>query len=84
MDGFALVPLPSNLSLWNAKTTEQWMIEYGLCSKERTIYGLSDKGKLRILQQDEAGVQTSMADWDEWIAAVGEIGTLVMIAASLL
>ena len=60
------------------------MLEHGLSSEERIIYGLSDSGKLMRLQQDEAGIQTSMADWDEWIAAVGEIGTLVMIAASLL
>nr|XP_036579096.1 uncharacterized protein CTRU02_11025 [Colletotrichum truncatum]KAF6786527.1 hypothetical protein CTRU02_11025 [Colletotrichum truncatum] len=84
MSGFAIVPLASNATLWSAQTIEQWQAEFSVCYEERTIYGLSETGQLMKLQQDSTGIQSSMAKWEDWSAAVGELGSLVTIAGTLL
>lgn len=83
MAGFLIVPLASNAALWNAKYVEQWTVEFGLYYEERTIYGLAESGELTRLRQNEVGIQSSMVEWEEWTAGVGEIGTLVMTAGTL-
>jgi hypothetical protein len=84
VSGFAIVPLPSNVTLWSARDIEQWQAEFSVCYEERTIYGLSETGQLMKLQQDSAGIQSSIAKWGEWSATVGELGSLVAIAGTLL
>jgi hypothetical protein len=81
--GYLLVPMASSVKLWHAMKAELWRSEFDLCYDERTVYGLSESGELTQLRQNEVGIQSSPAEWDEWVAEVGEIGTLVMIAGSL-
>ena len=48
------------------------------------MYGLSEAGALTRLQIKDAGIQFSIAKWEEWSAEVSDIGTLVMIVGELL
>ena len=81
--GYSLVFTASNATLWNATNAELWRSEFDLRYEERTVYGLSGSGELLRLRENEAGIQSSPAEWDKWVADVGEIGTLIMIASSL-
>ena len=76
MAGYPLVFMASNVTLWNAMRAEQWQSEFDLCNEERAVHGLSESGELMRLRQNEAGIQSTPAEWDEWVADVGEIGTL--------
>ncbi|KAH7324431.1 hypothetical protein B0I35DRAFT_424159 [Stachybotrys elegans] len=82
--GFAIMPLPSNATVWGAQSLELWQAEFSVCYEERIIYGLSETGQLTKLQQTPTGVQTSIAKWEDWNAAAGELASIVMIAGTLL
>jgi hypothetical protein len=82
--GLVLIPLASNATLWNAEDPEGWRTEFRLCYKVPTTYGLSQTGVLTRLELTDAGVTISSAEWEEWRAEVGDIGTLVMIVGALL
>lgn len=84
MSGFIPIPLVSNVGLWNSKNAEQWKSELGNSYAGRAIYGLSSSGELMTLRHNEAGIRSSVTEWDEWVSGVGEIGNLVMIAGGLL
>lgn len=82
--GFVLIPLANNAALWNANNMEEWRTEFELCNKERKLHGLSQTGVLTKLQLADDCVVLGSAEWEEWRAEVGEIGTLVMIVGALL
>ncbi|KAI1862819.1 uncharacterized protein JN550_009966 [Neoarthrinium moseri] len=84
MDGFVLLPLPGNETLWDAQEVELWRSEFKMYFEERTIYGVSESGCLIRLRQDAGGIQSSTATWEEWSATVGDLGNLVMVAGSLI
>lgn len=83
MTGFALVPLASSSTLWHADTAEKWKVEFEDTYQERMIYGMSIRGELIRLQQRSTGIDSTVADWEGWHAGMGDMGTLTMIAASL-
>lgn len=84
LPGFILIPLPSITTLWNAEDVEGWKTVFRLCYEERTLYGLSEAGALTRLKKTDAGIQFSIAEWEEWSAEVSDMGTLVMIVGALL
>lgn len=83
MDGFALVPLPSTTTLWQAATADKWGHEFESTYQERTIYGVSTAGELIRLRQRLNGIDSAVTEWDEWNAGMGEMGTLITSTASL-
>lgn len=83
MDGFALVPLPSTTTLWQAATADTWGREFESAYQERTIYGVSTAGELIRLIQRSKGIDSVVSKWDEWNAGMGEMGTLITSTASL-
>ncbi|KAB5576196.1 hypothetical protein GE09DRAFT_1094944 [Coniochaeta sp. 2T2.1] len=82
--GFVLLPLANSAALWNANNIGEWRAEFALFNKERKMHGLSQAGVLSKLELTGDCVVLSSAEWEEWRADVGEIGTLVMIVGALL
>lgn len=82
--GFVLLPLANNSTLWNANTVREWLPEFELCNKEQILHGVSSTGALMKLRLTDDCVVLCSAEWEEWKAGVGEIGTLVMIVGALL
>jgi hypothetical protein len=82
--GLVLVPLPSTAALWSTRELERWKPEYRQWHEQHTIYGLSENGALTKLQRTGVELQSSTANWEDWSAEVGDIGTLVMIIGELL
>ncbi|KAI0433821.1 hypothetical protein F5Y09DRAFT_297620 [Xylaria sp. FL1042] len=84
LPGFALIPLPGSMTQWRATSENAWRADYELHFQVRTIYGVSDNGDLIKLHQRSSGIDSEVATWEDWLASVGDFGTLVMVAASLL
>jgi hypothetical protein len=82
--GFAIIPLPAQKILWEAKTAAEWRSEYETTLRTREIFGLSNEGQLIKLQQRFGQITTHSARWEEWYSVSDRFGTLIMIAASLL
>jgi hypothetical protein len=82
--GLFIFPLPIDATLWNAQDFGDWSKEFVRSYTECIVYGLSDAGELTKFEKNDVGVYFSPAEWDEWIADVGDIGTLVMVIGSLL
>ena len=82
--GFVLIPLPSGTTQWEARDLDTWSREFELNYRERTIYGLSDTGDLKMLRQRGSDITINDASWEPWLASVGSIGGLVLMAGSLL
>lgn len=82
--GFGLIPLPSKATLWTPHDVDKWKSAFDLCLEERILYGLSEIGNLMKLEYTDAGIEQTMAEWDEWSAEVGEMGTLVSVMGELL
>ncbi|KAI0967749.1 hypothetical protein F4678DRAFT_444513 [Xylaria arbuscula] len=84
LPGFALIPLPGSISQWRATSESAWRTDYELHFQARAIYGVSDNGDLVKLRQRSSGIDSEVVMWEDWLAYVGDFGTLVMVAASLL
>jgi len=84
MDGYALMPLPVKKTMWEPTDPETWRPEFDECLEMRGIYGVTTEGRLMKLQQNFAGIKTTEADWEKWIATAGSFGAMIMITASLL
>ncbi|KAI1295715.1 hypothetical protein F5Y03DRAFT_302449 [Xylaria venustula] len=84
LPGFALIPLPGSITQWRATSESAWRADYELHFQVRTIYGVSDNGDLVKLRQRSSGIDSEVVMWEDWLASVGDFGTLVMVAASLL
>jgi hypothetical protein len=84
MEGFCLMPLPANKTIWEAEDEEDWKTEFDVCLREREIYGVSTEGRLVKLQQTISGMKTTEASWEKWLAGMDSFGSIVMTAASLL
>lgn len=83
--GFAFVPLPCPGPMWNAVDLEGWTAAFKQWYGKRTLYGLSEAGALTRITKTPAGLlETSIAEWEGWVAELGDIGTLLMIVAPLL
>lgn len=83
--GFAFVPLPCPGPMWNAVDLEGWTAAFKQWYGKRTVYGLSEAGALtRIIKTPAGLLETSIAEWEGWVAELGDIGTLLMIVAPLL
>lgn len=82
--GFGLIPLPSKTVLWSPQDVGKWTTAFEACSEERTLYSLSEGGSLMKLLHEDTGIQQSVADWGEWAAEAGEMGTLAMVMGELL
>ncbi|RYP17231.1 hypothetical protein DL765_004616 [Monosporascus sp. GIB2] len=83
--GLIFVPLPGPAPMWNALDLDGWTTGFKQWYEERTLYGLSEAGALMRLKKETDGVcQTGIAEWEDWAAEIGDIGTLVMIVAPLL
>lgn len=82
--GFTFLPLPCPAPMWNAPDHEGWSTSFQQWYEKRTLYGLSVDGALTTVQKDDAGLlKTDKAEWEGWVAELGDIGTLVMIVAPL-
>jgi hypothetical protein len=81
--GFVLLPLATSAALWNANDIGEWRREFEVSNTERKLHGLSQTGVLSKVELTDDCVVLSSADWEEWRADVGEIGTLVMIVGAL-
>ncbi|KAI1323470.1 hypothetical protein F5Y16DRAFT_383629 [Xylariaceae sp. FL0255] len=81
---FALIPLPGSIPQWTATNEKDWRADYELHFQSRTLHGVSDKGDLIKLQQRSSGIYSEIASWEDWLASVGDIGTVIMAMASLL
>lgn len=84
LPGFVLVPLPSTKSLWDARSAKSWRTEFDLALNAREIHGVTTEGELVRLQQRLGIISTHSTKWEEWYASVGELGTLIMVAASII
>ncbi|KAI1372668.1 hypothetical protein F4677DRAFT_245232 [Hypoxylon crocopeplum] len=83
--GLIFLPLPSPALMWTALDIEGWTTGFKRLYEERTLYGLAEAGALTSLRKDRAGFfHSNVAEWEDWGAEVGDIGTLVMIVATLL
>ncbi len=82
--GYVLGPLASSTTLWEARDAEIWNTEFRQFYKERALYAVSEAGVLTRFQHHDAGIQSSVAEWEEWNAEVGDLGTLVMVVGALL
>lgn len=83
--GFAFVPLPCPGPMWNVVDLEGWTAAFKQWYGKRTVYGLSEAGALtRIIKTPAGLLETSIAEWEGWVAELGDIGTLLMIVAPLL
>ena len=82
--GLAIIPLPAQKTLWEARNAAQWQSEYELTLQAREIFALTNEGQVMKLQQRFGQVITQAASWEEWYGGSDRFGTLVMIAASLL
>lgn len=84
---FVALPLPSSLALWNRTDLTNWADDYREWRGKGTVYGLSQSGGLRWITT-EGGTGMSFnsgpAEWEDWSAETGDVGTLVMLAGELL
>ena len=84
--GFALLPLPCSEKPWRTTSALEWVAEFMICYQKRTMYGLSETGALTEVSKSDVGtaLRFSSAEWEDWVAEVGDIGTLIMIIGDLL
>jgi len=84
LGGLVLVPLPSTSTLWSTQNYERWKAAYVNWRESHVVYGVSERGLLMRLQGTETGIISALADWEGWMAEVGDLGSLVMIVGELL
>ena len=87
--GLHLERLPAKRQLWAANNEVAWRKE-GTSGSLQTAYGLAVNGDLVRVGQDWSGdgivssvPSTSTANWQDWCAGIDGLGSLVMLAASL-
>lgn len=80
---FALVTLASSSARWGVADAGQWRTDRDNYSQARTLCGLSKSGDLLRLCQMRSFIETTPAQWKEWISIVDSIGGLVMMAGYL-
>lgn len=81
---FALMPLPAKKTLWEANSAAHLRDEFDVALCAREIYGVTTESHLVRLQQRSGKIITSPAAREEQLATSDGLGTVVMIAVSLL
>ena len=84
LEGFSLLPLPSNKVAWETKDEHIWSAEYDKWHLKRSIHGLTSEGRLVRLCQTAKGIESREEVWQKWLASQDSFGILVMLASQLL
>lgn len=94
-----LAPLPANNRLWQAGDEFAWKAESESENGMRPAFGLADTGELVELDENQLhcrepvllykpldvnGSSRRTASWEEWCSGMDGLGSLVMLAASLI
>ncbi|KAH7110289.1 hypothetical protein B0J11DRAFT_544359 [Dendryphion nanum] len=83
-EGFVLFPLPAKKVLWDATSTGQWQTDIRGEYQKRETYGVATSGKLIKMYCHVDSVKADEVDWKAWVGTTDSLGTLTMVAASLL
>lgn len=93
-----LAPLPAKKQLWAAGDELMWKTAVERDLGLQTAFGMAANGNLIRLDEDQLchgdlalssksldnkGSSLNTADWEEWCSGMDELGSLVMLAASL-
>ena len=92
-----IAPLPTSSSKW-ALDEASWLYQDQIDSKQETVFGVAADGGLVELNENhmrcvgpappesthQAPTASKHARWDEWCAGMDGLGTVVMLAASLI
>jgi len=93
--GLLIAPLPTSSGKWALDETT-WMAQNQIDSKQDTVFGVAADGGLVELNEthmpcigpapptESAPTSSKHARWDEWCAGMDGLGTVVMLAASLI
>jgi len=95
--GLLIAPLPTSSGRW-ALDEASWTSQSRADSKQETVFGVAADGGLVELNESqmqciEPGLSNSVqrgtrpakhARWEEWCAGMDGLGTVVMLAASLI
>jgi hypothetical protein len=95
--GILLAPLPSPRQLWEASSSLAWTMESEKHAGAQAAFGLTSTGDLvqfdgpytyannllDILGSIKSPGTYTVANWSEWCADMDGLGTLVMLAASM-
>lgn len=91
-----LAPLPAQKQLWEATDEHTWKLQGEIEHDMQVDFGLTKNGDLVELQEYKMGLNdratmysltassNSTAKWNEWCSGMDGIGSLVMLAASLM
>lgn len=78
--GFLDAPLPAPSTVWSAQNESTWKREYKHYLDQTGDGNFPTNGKLILMQ---AGNNYEAA-WDDWFAGIDGIGSLMVIATSML